>query len=51
MMDLNTTEGVVAYVRTLTDEQLRTMAAISDPFKIVFAAAAECELIVREVTA
>lgn len=35
------------YMRTLTTEQLRTLAASTDPAHLVVGFAAECELVMR----
>ena len=48
VIDLNTTEGIAAHIRTFTDDQLRTLAASTNPSHIVFGAAADIELIIRE---
>lgn len=48
VVDLNTAEGIAEHVRTFTDTQLETLAASESPSHVVFACAAELELIRRE---
>ena len=50
-IDLNTSEGIVAHIRTFTDDQLRTLAAAPPTIaNLVFQAAADGEMIVRGIT-
>ena len=47
-IDLNTSEGIAAHIKTFTDDQLRTLAAAPTTIaNVVFQAAADGELIVR----
>ncbi len=49
--DLNTTEGIVAHIRTFTDDQLRNLAAAPTTIaNIVFQSAADGEMILRGIT-
>ena len=48
VIDLNTSEGMEAHVKTFTDAQLETLAASTSISHIVLGAHAEAEIILRE---